>query len=703
MKKVTIYLSVIFYFFIANQLFGQWSILDTEDKAEEPFYLQQKFSKERWNASNFASEKDLEWFKDAKYGMFIHFGLATYIGKDLSWGMCYTRKLPDSGHGGIADSIWKTYPNYFLLEKFNAKEWVDIAKKAGMKYIVTIAKHHDGFHLWDTKFSDFKITNTPFKRDYLKEIADACHAAGMKFGIYYSQRDWYHPDYAPVDSNFIEPYNDAPYYKVKPNAPKNIQGKTHSKYIDYQYNAIKELCTNYGKVDVFWFDACWWGGMFTEEMWDSEKLTRLIRKLQPGIIINNRASIPGDFDTPEQKIGMYQARPWESCLTLCGTWSWSPTPNKSKKDLIRLITSSAIGNGNSLVSWGPKWDGGFATDQISLLKSVGDWMKINGKAIYNTKGGPWLPNKLGGSTYNGKEVFVHLFDLNGSKTIELPAIDNKLLKINVLNSKKKINFDQNSQRIELDLSSIQMDSISTILELTFQNPIKIEGINEKAKIKLDTLTYFDKARNRPVPVAIYTSNLQHFRTASKLVLINHGYNQNNLGANLSYSYIAEKLASEGFYVVSIQNELPTDALLPMDGDIKKGRYPFWEQGVENNLFVIKELRKNNPNLNVDDLLIIGHSNGGDIAALFGNKYPDLVKKIITLDNRRMKLPTNQVKVLSLRSADFAADEGVLPTKEDEKKFNMKIKFTKVKHNEMSDSGSDADKQDIINQIMRFLK
>jgi dienelactone hydrolase len=186
-------------------------------------------------------------------------------------------------------------------------------------------------------------------------------------------------------------------------------------------------------------------------------------------------------------------------------------------------------------------------------------------------------------------------------------------------------------------------------------------------------------------------------------LINHGYSQNNLGANLSYSYIAEKLATEGFYVVSIQNELPTDALLPMDGDIKKGRYPFWEQGVENNLFVIKELKKNNPNLNVEDFLIIGHSNGGDIAALFGNKYPDLVKKIITLDNRRMKLPTNQVKVLSLRSVDFAADEGVLPTKEDEKKFNMKIKFTKVKHNEMSDSGSVTDKQDIINQIMRFLK
>lgn len=310
---------------------GQWSIKgDSTDKIAR-WNLLQKFTTEEWDASNFATEEEMEWFNDARYGMFIHFGLSTYIGNDLSWGMCYTRKTPDKGHGPIADSVWVKYPDHFIFNDFDAKKWIEIAKKAGMKYIVTVAKHHDGFHMWDTKYSAFKVTNTPFGRDYLKEIADACHAAGMKFGIYYSQRDWYHPDYEPVDTSLVDIIPEAPFYTAKSGIKEVKPGANHQKYIDYQFKVIRELCTNYGKVDVFWFDACWWGGMFTAEMWESEKLTRMIRELQPGIIINNRASIPGDFDTPEQKIGMYQFRPWESCITLCGSWSWSNTPAKSKK------------------------------------------------------------------------------------------------------------------------------------------------------------------------------------------------------------------------------------------------------------------------------------------------------------------------------------------------------------------------------------
>ncbi|MBD0824633.1 alpha-L-fucosidase [Aestuariibaculum marinum] len=177
---------------------AQWSIRGNKTDKNARWNHIQFFSEEEWDASNFSSEKDMQWFNDARYGMFIHFGLSTYIKKDLSWGMCYTRKAPDKGHGPIADSVWVTYPEHFKFENFDAKQWVKIAKDAGMKYIVTIAKHHDGFHMWDTKYSDFKVTNTPFGRDYLKEIADACHEADMKFGVYYSQRDWYHPDYAPI-------------------------------------------------------------------------------------------------------------------------------------------------------------------------------------------------------------------------------------------------------------------------------------------------------------------------------------------------------------------------------------------------------------------------------------------------------------------------------------------------------------------------
>lgn len=458
------------------QVNAQWSILENDTSKQALYYLLQKFTPEEWNASNFASEEDLEWFTAARYGMFIHFGLSTYAGKDLSWGVCYTRKAPDRGHGTYPDSVWTKWPQHFMFKEFNAQKWVDIARKSGMKYIVVIAKHHDGFHLWDTKYSDFKVTNTPFGRDFLKEIADACHDAGMKFGIYYSQRDWYHPDYAPVDTSVIDRINEPPFFKVKNG--RNLQhGTSHEKYIEYQFNVVRELCTNYGKVDVFWFDACYWGGMFTADMWDAEKLTRMVRELQPGIIINNRASLPGDFDTPEQKIGMFQSpRPWESCMTLCSSWSWSPTPVKSKKTIIQILTSTASGNGNLLLSWGPKWNGAFDTVQVKRLEEVGEWLKLYGHTIYNTKGGPWYPDKWGGSTYRDNQVFLHLTGKAGNN-LTLPPTGNKILRATCITG-GEVSFTQNEKCVNINLADVDTDPISTIIELTFENEIK-KMIDEK--------------------------------------------------------------------------------------------------------------------------------------------------------------------------------------------------------------------------------
>ena len=468
---------ILFAFLIPLRSNAQWSILEGDTTKHASWNLLQKFTQEEWDASNFATEKEMEWFNDSRYGMFIHFGLSTYIGKDLSWGMCYTRKAPDKGHGPIADSTWTKYPEQFNLENFDAKEWVKIAQKAGMKYIITIAKHHDGFHMWDTKYSEFKVTNTPFGRDYLKEIADACHESGMKFGIYYSQRDWYHPDYAPVDTTLVNRNLKQPYYQAKSVVTEVKPGASHQKYIDYQFNVVRELCTNYGKVDVFWFDA--WGGgrMFNAEMWESEKLTRMIRELQPEIIINNRASIPGDFDTPEQKIGMHQLRPWESCMTLCDTWSWSNTPVKSTKTIVKLITATATGNGNVLMSWGPQWDGRFDPKQLSQLEEVGNWMKKYGNTIYNTKGGPWYPQNWGGSTYKGNKVYVHITGKTENIHL-LPALSNKILNAVCLTG-GEIEFKQTPQGIVLDLGKVKYESPSVIIELTFQDEISGMASSEK--------------------------------------------------------------------------------------------------------------------------------------------------------------------------------------------------------------------------------
>jgi len=338
-----------------------------------------------------------------------------------------------------------------------------------MKYIIVIAKHHDGFHMWDTKYSDFKITNTPFKRDYLKEIADACHKAGMKFGIYYSQRDWYHPDYAPIDSNTVDKINDPPYYKAKAGAQVK-QGISHQKYIDYQFNVVKELCTRYGKIDEFWFDAVYWGGMFTADMWESEKLTRMIRQLQPGIIINNRASLPGDFDTPEQRIGMYQQRPWESAMTLNGSWAYSPEPLKPTKDLIREMLMAAAGNGNVLLSWGAKWNGEFDAAQKDSLLKIGSWLKRYGSAYYGTHGGPWMPTGDVGAVHNDKTVYLYVFNWS-SDGVKLSGIDgNPVVSATLLNVKEKLKWKEEEGQIVLSKPD-RTDSIVTLIKLIMKKPV----------------------------------------------------------------------------------------------------------------------------------------------------------------------------------------------------------------------------------------
>ncbi|AIG31078.1 esterase [Flavobacterium psychrophilum] len=224
------------------------------------------------------------------------------------------------------------------------------------------------------------------------------------------------------------------------------------------------------------------------------------------------------------------------------------------------------------------------------------------------------------------------------------------------------------------------------------------------KVKLDTVNLFDKERNRVVPVAFYSPKTDKKIENQKVVILSHGYSENRLGANKSYSYLTKKLASKGYFVVSIQQELPTDDLIPKMGIPQIVRRPFWERGTENILFVLNEIKKTKPELDYKHLVLIGHSNGGDISVLFAHKYPDLVDKIISLDNRRMELPrTKQPRIYSLRSSDQPADEGVLPTIEEQEKFGIKIiKLPNTIHNDMNDRGNNKQKKEINNYVMAFL-
>jgi predicted esterase len=223
-------------------------------------------------------------------------------------------------------------------------------------------------------------------------------------------------------------------------------------------------------------------------------------------------------------------------------------------------------------------------------------------------------------------------------------------------------------------------------------------------VRLDTLKLYDQSRQRVIPVAIYKPQTDKKVKNQKVVIFSHGYGQNKGGDYLAYTYLTAFLASKGFFVASIQHELPSDDLLPLTGIPQIVRRPFWERGADNILFVLNELKKTNPELDFKHLTIIGHSNGADMTALFPQKYPNIAYKIITLDNRRMALPkTKAVKVYSLRSSDQPADEGVLPTTEEQKQFGIKIiKLPTTTHNEMDDHANDEQRQEIRNYLLTFL-
>lgn len=234
--------------------------------------------------------------------------------------------------------------------------------------------------------------------------------------------------------------------------------------------------------------------------------------------------------------------------------------------------------------------------------------------------------------------------------------------------------------------------------------MKRSTVNESTGFKLDTLTYIDQSRNRKIPVAIYQpKNKKQLNNIP--IIFSHGYGENKGGDYLyAYTYLTEFLVSKGYFVVSIQHELPTDELLAMTGNIKETRKPNWERGAQNIYFVLQEIKKNYPQLQYNELSLIGHSNGGDMTVLFTHKYPELANKIISMDNRRMELPrTAKPRIYSLRSNDYPADENVLPTDAEAKKYNIVIEFTDINHSNMDNDANAKERKYLTEKILDYLK
>ncbi|MBN2296099.1 MAG: alpha-L-fucosidase [Pirellulales bacterium] len=380
-------------------------------------------------------------WRQLKFGLFIHWGPVSLKGTEIGWSRGGERRgRKDRGHQvpvEVYDNLYKE----FNPVKFGPDEWVAIAKAAGMKYLVFTTKHHDGFVCFDSKLTDYKITSpeSPYGKDIVKMLSDACHRGGIEWGVYYSPPDWHHPDY---------------------------RTENHGKYIKYMHEQLRELLSNYGKVSMIFFDGL--GG--TAKDWDAKTLIPMCRRMQPDVIINNRCGMPADNDTPEQRIGKMQTdRPWETCMTICRQWAWKPGDNmKSKKECIQTLVRVVGGDGNLLFNVGPMPDGRIEPRQVERLKEMGQWLKQYGQTIYETRGGPFRTTNKFASTYRGKTVFLHILD-DSQDLVELPPIDAKILSHKVL-AGAKATIKQTPNSIEIEMAPNGRNPIDNIIVLELDKP-----------------------------------------------------------------------------------------------------------------------------------------------------------------------------------------------------------------------------------------
>ncbi|MBP8258925.1 MAG: alpha-L-fucosidase [Verrucomicrobia bacterium] len=401
----------------------------------------------------------LEWWREARFGMFIHWGPVSLTGQEIGWARGGDRRGYGSKGSLVPAEIYDNLFKEFNPTNFNAREWVALAQAAGMKYLVFTSRHHDGFSMFDTKASDYKITSplSPFRRDVVRELADACHQAGLRFGLYYSQPDWHHPDAFTPDR--------------------------HGRYLAYLKQQVAELCSNYGRLDIFWFDGL---GKAAKD-YDGEGLVGIIRGLQPKIIINNRTGLPEDHDTPEQRVGKYQdERPWESCITICRQWAWKPNDEmKSLQECIRTLVLCAGGDGNLLFNVGPMPDGRIEPRQVDRLKEMGAWLARNGESIYGTRGGPWKPAKAMASTRKGATVYLHVLEAPGAR-IELPALPRRVRAASLLGG-GAVQCSQQGDRLLLALEPAALDPIDTVVRLELDGSamdIPAMGLTAASNIKV---------------------------------------------------------------------------------------------------------------------------------------------------------------------------------------------------------------------------
>ena len=398
-----------------------------------------------WDETEAQKKERMQWWTDARFGMFIHWGLYAQAARH-EW-VKKNERIPDADY--------QKYFEIFNPDLFDPADWARKAKAAGMKYAVITSKHHEGFNMFDSKFTDYKVTNTPYGKDIIKQWVDAFRAEGLKIGFYYSLIDWHHPEYT-IDRVHPQSANTKDEYDA---LNKN---RDMAKYREYLKNQVREILTNYGKIDILWLDFSFPGEFGKgRDDWGSVELIKMVRQLQPGILIDDRADLQDyaggwDFMTPEQyKVDSWpevdgRKIPWETCQTFSGSWGYYRDEYtwKDNKQLLVLLIESVSKGGNLLLNVGPTARGVFDERADKALKGMGDWMKYNSHSIYECTQAPDEFNVPANTllTYNPKNnrLYIHLLDYP-LQNLRLPGYKGKIKYAQFLHDSSEIKMSEPRQ------------------------------------------------------------------------------------------------------------------------------------------------------------------------------------------------------------------------------------------------------------------
>jgi alpha-L-fucosidase len=378
-------------------------------------------------------ERRMQWWHAARFGMFIHWGLYSVLGRH-EWAM---------EEEGIPVEEYQLLAKRFTPKPNAARAWARLARQAGQKYMVMTTKHHEGFCLFNSQYTDYCAPKQACGRDLVKEYVEAARAEGMRVGFYHSLMDWHHPDGARCAGDEA----------------------ARRRFVDYVHGQIRELLTNYGKIDILWYDVAW---PLDAAGWESEKMNNMVFELQPDIIVNNRNRLPGDFSTPEQHITAEQGgRAWESCMTMNDSWGYQAADDdwKTSKRIVRNLVSCARDGGNYLLNIGPRGDGSIPEESVKVLTEVGRWMDKNGQTIYRAEPCRVHSSNLANFTRQGNTLYMHVHFWPG-ETVALGGLRNKVLSAKLLVGGKPVEFQQERFRVRFTgLPKTAPDEPATVLAI----------------------------------------------------------------------------------------------------------------------------------------------------------------------------------------------------------------------------------------------